>query len=71
VFIERSTIKLGKIECDGIGIVGVLAEQVMSSQMVPAKLDQLLWWRLTSIREDLIEDMGAELLNADLIVSSL
>lgn len=69
MFVEGPTLELGEIECDRVGVVGILAQQVVSSQVVFGQLDELLWRGGLSIWKYLMEYMCAELLDAYLVVS--
>lgn len=71
VFIESTSLQRGQIESDGIGFIGIFAEKIMAAEVVFGELDKLWGSGFVAIGEDLFEDMGAELLDANLAVSSL
>jgi len=71
VFVEGLPLERGQVEGDGVGVVGVLAQQVVAAQMVFGELDQLLRGWVASLGEDLAEDVAADLLYPYFIVTSL
>lgn len=54
----------GEFEGYGFGMIGVLVQEVMTSQVFPRELDEGFGGWLASIREDLSVDVMAQLLNA-------
>jgi hypothetical protein len=69
VFVEGAALEWGQVECYGVGFILVLAQQVMSGQMVFGQLDEL-WGRSGGVRrEDLGVDMVADLLDSYFVES--
>lgn len=70
MFVESTALKRRQIEGNRVGFVSDFPKEIMATKMVFGEFDELRWWGFASVGEDLLINMGAELLDTNLIVSS-
>jgi hypothetical protein len=58
MLIEGSSLQLGEVKGDRLGVVGILSQQLVSAKMVFGEIDQLLRRGSGGIWEDLGVDMA-------------
>jgi hypothetical protein len=58
MLVEGATLEFGEVERNRLGIIGVLSQQFMSTEMVLREVYQLLRGRSGAIWEDLRVDMA-------------